>query len=107
MRGPILHIYPAGRPHDEVVIVGDRNALTLLQRAIGRALDHGEAGSGNLYAADGEGFEVLIVEAKPERLATAPVHYAEAGPPEGVGGFGFPNWLRAACAHAQEKGNGR
>lgn len=97
MRGPILHIYPAGRPHDEVVIVGDRNALVLLQRAIGRALDHGEAGSGNLYAADGEGFEVLIVEAAPTLLAAAPEHYADrAGTPP------FPAWLQSACANAQE-----
>ncbi|MDI6824664.1 MAG: hypothetical protein QME87_09970 [Bacillota bacterium] len=56
----LAHVYPQRRWHDEAYIVGDEAALRRLAKAIKQALAGGQ-GSCETFAADGEGYEVVVV----------------------------------------------
>ena len=94
----MLSLYAATGPHDETVIVGTREGLERLSRAVRAALDDGQATTGHLWhAPDMEGFEVVVVKAPPERLLAMPAHYA-AHRSAAV----FPAWLTSATVTAFE-----
>lgn len=95
---PHMHVLPARDSHGEVVIVGDRQALAKLAHTINRAIVGGEAATGTLYCRDGEGFQVVVVEASPKQIEEeAPLHYAaEMAFPDP-----WPQWLLEACRRAQ------
>lgn len=62
----ILHVYSQGMWHDEVVIAGDRKALTKLRDSLNRALkkkittEMGIFSSSEHMTNDGEGFHCMI-----------------------------------------------
>lgn len=55
-----LHVYGQYSYHDEAVIRGTRTALLHLREAIDAALEKGK-GSTELFATDGEGYELLVI----------------------------------------------
>lgn len=59
---PTMHVYGQSVWHDDVNIVGNREALERLQEAIERALegDKETGTTGVVFAKDGEGYEVCI-----------------------------------------------
>jgi len=68
----VLHIYPQGVHHDDVLIVGDREALTVLSSAIFKArILVGVPHSEDVYVNDGEGYSVrvLCLPEVPDNLA--------------------------------------
>jgi hypothetical protein len=70
-----LHVYGQEHPHDDVFIVGSKEALLSLRGAIDRAISDGEA-SDSAMTGDGEGYVVLVVQVRPEALETAAMPYA-------------------------------
>lgn len=61
---PILHVYGQHCEHDEAFIIGTRDALLALRAAIDASLTQDHAAA-DVYAADGEGYD-LIVKCLPE-----------------------------------------
>jgi hypothetical protein len=57
-----MHIFGQSCPHDEVYIVGDREALEALRRAIERALGDNRSHSVS-FTNDGEGYDVHVIQA--------------------------------------------
>lgn len=57
---PTMHVYGQSIWHDDVNIVGNREALERLQEAISRALDGDTGTTGLFFAKDGEGYEVAV-----------------------------------------------
>lgn len=55
-----LHVYAQQAPHDEAFIVGNREALLALRRAINAALASGQ-GKADASVADGEGFSIHVI----------------------------------------------
>ena len=67
----IVHLYAGSGPHEDSVIVGDREGLTNLRNAIDEALGRGKpAGlsSTTIFVNDGEGFDCFIVCDNMDRL---------------------------------------
>lgn len=56
----LLHIYGQEYYHDETYIVGDREALVSLKKAIEDALETGR-GSAEFFTSDGEGYDANII----------------------------------------------
>jgi hypothetical protein len=56
----ILHIHAQQAPHDEAFIVGNRQGLLALRRAIDAALESGK-GEALAFVSDGEGFDVQVI----------------------------------------------
>lgn len=58
----ILHIYAQQAPHDEAFIVGNREGLLALRRAIDAALSQKNGQSKeSAFVSDGEGFDVHVI----------------------------------------------
>lgn len=58
-----LHIYAQLSYHDDVLIVGDREALKSLHNALTQVLEHpSRAFAANVCASDGEGYYVYCVD---------------------------------------------
>lgn len=56
-----LHIFGPTYYHDHSFIIGNREALELLRKAIDDALETGSAtGKTSAFAADGEGFDLCV-----------------------------------------------
>lgn len=55
---PLLHVYGQSAWHDDVFIVGNRQALKALREAIGKALEQGQGETNDVFVADGEGYGV-------------------------------------------------
>lgn len=58
---PLLHVYGQFAWHDDVFIIGNRQALEALWEAIGKALEQGQGKTGDVFAADGEGYGVVVI----------------------------------------------
>jgi hypothetical protein len=56
----VLHIYAQQAPHDEAFIVGNREGLLALRRAIDAALKNGQSKE-SAFVSDGEGFDVHVI----------------------------------------------
>ena len=56
----LLHIYSQPCEHFEARIVGNDSGLRVLRDAIIKALREGQASSGELFASDGEGYQVEV-----------------------------------------------
>ncbi|MGN6099851.1 MAG: hypothetical protein ACTHOR_01780 [Devosia sp.] len=56
---PLLHIYGQPAYHAPAMICGNRLALIALRDALSQAIEHG-TGAAQLFASDGEGYEVKI-----------------------------------------------
>lgn len=71
-----LHIYPQHRPHDDIIIAGNREALQHLQEAIGEALSSLSGISGlDAYCNDGEGYTIHILAT--ELIDELPLSYTD------------------------------
>lgn len=55
----LLHIYPQGQWHDDVKVVGNRNALQVMRDAIDAALRDGNAKTSAMVS-DGECFSLIV-----------------------------------------------
>ena len=60
MEPAVLHVYPQGAWHDDVLIAGNRQALEGLARAVARALEQGADATEEVFAADGEGYRLVV-----------------------------------------------
>lgn len=58
---PLLHVYGQHAWHDEVVIIGNKQALEILQAAVKQALKDGRSEMPAVFTADGEGYNVIIL----------------------------------------------
>ena len=56
----VLHVYPQGAWHDDVLIAGNRQALEALRDVVTRALEQGPDAFETVFAADGEGYRVVV-----------------------------------------------
>lgn len=74
----ILHIYQQQVSHDEAYICGTAEGLLALRDTIEKALtSKGWVKSPVVYAADGEGLEVLVVVATPTELGEVWLPYTD------------------------------
>lgn len=96
---PTLHVMPAHTPHDEVIIVGDRAALEMLRDAIAGALERGSAGTGTLYAGDGEGYHIVAVQSDTTSISNdVPLPYADP-----IDRSPWPEWLIRHAMRARQQ----
>ncbi|WP_027719056.1 hypothetical protein [Desulfovirgula thermocuniculi] len=58
---PLLHVYGQSAWHDDVFIVGNRQALKVLLEAVKEALDQGKGEVDGVFAADGEGYGIVVI----------------------------------------------
>ncbi|RJX18213.1 MAG: hypothetical protein C4570_07170 [Ammonifex sp.] len=56
----ILHVHAQLVPHDEAFIVGNREGLLALRKAIDAALEGGR-GEAEAFVSDGEGFSAYVI----------------------------------------------
>lgn len=64
-----LHIYGQESWHEEAIVAGNREALIALADALRRAADDdGSPRSVEVFAGDGEGYEVFVVRVDEPRL---------------------------------------
>ncbi|RPF49532.1 hypothetical protein EDD75_0348 [Thermodesulfitimonas autotrophica] len=56
----VLHIYAQTSHHDDAFIVGNRQGLLALRRAIDAALESGQS-KDSVFVSDGEGFDVYVI----------------------------------------------
>jgi hypothetical protein len=79
-QSPILKVYGSQFWHDDVVIIGNRTALTSLRDAIDRALHSPETQQAKALEADGEGYTVEVKQADfpfdDPFWNTLPLHYS-------------------------------
>lgn len=92
---PTVHVYPAESQHGEAYIVGNRAGLEKLWNAITEALnsDESEIATADVYAKDGEGYDLIVVEACDAIMDETPLPYTdwyEDGRPDG----GWPDPMR-------------
>jgi hypothetical protein len=71
-----LHVYSPSMWHDEVGIVGTRDALVLLRAAIDDALTDGQS-TFETFAADGEGYDLHVVCVEPEDMDGVQLPYTD------------------------------
>lgn len=66
----LLHLYGQSDPHAEAWVVGDKEGLLALRKAIDDALasDESSAASAEVYVSDGEGYKVLVVATTEEAV---------------------------------------
>ena len=97
----LLHVFGAIGPHDEVVIVGTRTALTELRDAIDRALISGRSVAGLTMTRDGEGYWPFVFCATAEQMEEVPLHYSDAiyGDTEAP----LPQWIIGAAGDAVQE----
>ena len=73
MKSGVLHIYPQGAWHDDVLIVGDKLALNYLRGAVNAVLEteFNPSKTTTVYTNDGEGYgiHVLCLPEVPDNLA--------------------------------------
>lgn len=72
---PWLHIYAQYAWHDEAEIEGTRTALTAVRDAIDRALSAGMDAEATAFAADGEGYDVVVRVRSREHLEASGLPY--------------------------------
>lgn len=61
MKTPKLHIYGQVYNHDHAFIVGNKESLEKLRKAIEAALETGSAvGEASAFSADGEGYDIKV-----------------------------------------------
>lgn len=72
-----LHIYAQSCWHDQVIIVGNRESLEMLQLAIKNALEDNQSASDLMFVSDGEGYNVLAYQASTEEMDKLPVPYTD------------------------------
>ncbi|WP_051276553.1 hypothetical protein [Desulfovirgula thermocuniculi] len=58
---PLLHVYGQFAWHDEVFIIGNRQALKALLEAVKKALNQGKGEADGVFVADGEGYSVVVI----------------------------------------------
>ena len=90
---PEIAVLPSLGSHEDVVIVGNEQALRALRDTIDAALRDGAAEMPAMLMRDGEGYGIIVVK-KDGRMDEVPLHYAESMlfPSE------WPEWLLAAHA---------
>ncbi len=82
---PTLHVCGQEDPHDEIRIVGTRDALMALWHAIRRAIDTGNASTdADIYTNDGEGFRVTVERTNSTGMRRLPAPYGLWPRPEDV-----------------------
>ena len=74
MKG-LLHIYGQRWWHNDAYLVGTRDALTDLRDAITAILESGEPKLVEVFANDGEGYEVSVFVVDEEQMARMAVPY--------------------------------
>lgn len=75
---PMLHVYAQFCNHDDAHILGTRTGLMLLRQAIDRVLAQGGVSdAANLFAADGEGYDVRVACVSEEDLEAAKLPYSQ------------------------------
>jgi hypothetical protein len=77
---PLLHVYGPYIYHNPAVLRGNREALIALRDAISRALETPDDGEANVFAADGEGYTVLVQRVTTMKALGTPEYiYIKAG----------------------------
>ncbi len=76
-----LHLYGQAWPHETAFIVGDTETLKKLRDAIDAALKH-EVGGASFYTQDGEGYDVMVVDASKMNTEELHLPYSDM---EGIG----------------------
>jgi hypothetical protein len=71
----VLHIYGQQYWHCDATIVGTREALETLRDTITKALEGKPAATGNVWASDGEGYQVTV--AQRDDLSDLPDQYLD------------------------------
>ncbi len=72
----LLHVYGQFAWHDDVFLIGDRDALMKLRDAVDQALEKG-AGSFTGFVTDGEGFECHVHLADEKELLELKLPYCD------------------------------
>lgn len=73
-----MHVYGQRAWHDGVVVIGNRQALEVLQIAVKQALKDGRSKTPAVFAADGEGYGVIVLRwdvPRPEEWAHLTLPY--------------------------------
>ena len=76
MTTPTVHIYGQGAWHDDIYIVGDKDGLKQLLRAVACAIHKGE-GEADVFAGDGEGYTIRAAQVEPDRTALLRTPYTD------------------------------
>lgn len=74
---PFLHLYPQLDNHIEAWVVGNKAGLKALKKAITAALKDERLKGEQAFAADGEGYQVLVLPLTNEQIKTVRVPYTE------------------------------
>ena len=74
---PVLHLYAQRLWHDDLTIVGCRDALQELRSLIGQALASNNSASAEFFASDGEGYVAHVVILPADRAQALPVPYTD------------------------------
>lgn len=75
---PWLHLYTQERWHDDAAIVGTRAGLSALRDALDVALATGDGHAEcELFANDGEGYQLTVVAIDYERMETMALPYTD------------------------------
>lgn len=72
---PSIHLYGQHSEHDEAFIIGTRDALIALRKAIDAALEAQEA-TAEVYANDGEGYDLIVKCVSEDAMEFEPTPYA-------------------------------
>lgn len=72
---PLLHIIAQKAWHDPSFIIGTRDALERLKNAIDAALSDGVVHCAEVFAADGEGYSVIVRCVSYEQMDSVPLGY--------------------------------
>lgn len=77
---PMIHLYAQDREHDEAYIVGTKESLILLSKAISAAMDDitenpTKGCSVAVFAADGEGYDIIVKCLYEEEMQLKPSPY--------------------------------
>lgn len=73
----VLHIFPQGSWHDEVMIAGNREGLLALKNAVEKALNNERFGESHAFVNDGEGFTILVAQLHPSEMDAFKVPYTD------------------------------
>ena len=72
-----MHINAQAAWHDPAFIVGNKAAMLALREALDRCLSTGKSQSAKVFAADGEGYSVIVCLASDEQMETVPLGYTD------------------------------
>ena len=77
LQPPYLHVHGQKQRHEDVVIVGNHEALIQLHRAITNAITKGEWHTPSLFCSDGEGYKIFIKDLGISQLENVEPPYHE------------------------------